>query len=184
MTAADRISRWLAELRATGHGPLVARLATAVSGTVALVLPGLLPWDQMDLIPLLGAPLLVAAVVLPDSAAGLLFLVVVAGGWLVRAPAEVGWAVVVTAIALLVFHLSAAFAGQLPSYGQVSRRALRRWLLPATVGAALAPLAAVGAALVRDAAVPGSLLVTVGALTAATVAVWFAAGQSLGDRDD
>lgn len=179
MTLADRITRWLAELRASSRAALLARLAIGLAGLVALVLPGLQSWDQMDVIPLIGAPLLLASVVLPDSTAALLFLVTVSIGWLLRAPSEVGSAVVVTGIALLVVHLASAFAGQIPSYGQVSKRALRRWLLPATVAALLGPVVAVGAALVRDAAVPGSLLVTVAALVAATAAVWFASGQSV-----
>jgi len=121
-------------------------------------------------------------VTLPDSTAALLFLALVTGGWLLRAPSEVSWGVVVTGIALLVVHLASAFAAQIPSYAQVSRRALDRWLLPATIAALLGPVVAVAAALVRNAEVPGSLLVTVAALAAATGAVWFASGQSAVDR--
>jgi hypothetical protein len=54
-------------------------------------------------------------------------------------------------------------------------------LLPASIAALLGPLVAIGAAVVRDAEVPGSLVVTVAALAAATAAVWFAAGQSVND---
>jgi hypothetical protein len=56
-------------------------------------------------------------------------------------------------------------------------------LLPATIAGLLGPVVAVAAALVRGADVPGSLLVTVGALAAASAAVWFAAGQSVSSRD-
>lgn len=182
MTGADKVTRWLAELRASGRATLLARMAILLAGVVALVLPGLQPWDQMDLIPLVGAPMLLICVVLPDSAAALVFLVVVAGGWLARAPNEVSWVLVVTGIALLVVHLASAFTAQLPSYAQVSGQALRRWLLPATIAGLLGPLVAVAAAVVRGADVPGSLLVTVAALATGTAAVWFAAGQSLGDR--
>jgi hypothetical protein len=89
----------------------------------------------------------------------------------------------VTGIALLVVHLASAFAAQIPSYGKVGPRVLRRWLLPATIAALVGPVVAIAAALVRGADVPGSLLVTVGALAAATAAVWFAAGQSISSRD-
>jgi hypothetical protein len=88
---------------------------------------------------------------------------------------------VVTGLGLLLLHLASAYAAQLPSYAKVGRRSLRRWLLPASTAALLGPLVAIGAAVVRDAEVPGSLVVTVAALAAATAAVWFAAGQSLND---
>jgi hypothetical protein len=179
MTVANRITNWLAQLRASGLASLLSRLVVAIAGTVALVVPTVQSWDQLDLVPLLGVPLLLVSIVLPDSTAAGIFLVVVAGGWIARAPGEVGFSVVVTAIALLVVHLAAAFAAQIPSYGKVSRRALRRWLLPAMIAGLLAPVVALAAAVIRGAGVPGSLLVTVAALAAATVAVWFAAGQSV-----
>jgi hypothetical protein len=179
MTLADRITKTLAELRASGMASSLARLAIAVAGAVALLVPGVQAWDQLDLIPVLGVPLLVVCLVLPDSTAAALFLFVVAGGWAVRAPSGLSFSLVVTGIALLVVHLAAAFAAQIPSYARVSRRALRRWLLPAMIAGVLGPVVAVGAAVVRGAEVPGSLVVTVAALLAATAAVWFAAGQSV-----
>ncbi|GAB3833393.1 hypothetical protein [Kribbella italica] len=181
MSIADRLTRWLGELRAFGRGPLIARLLIAVGGVVALVVPALQPWDQMDAIWVAGIPLLLACLVLPDSAAGLLFLVVVLAGWLLRAPGDVGWSTVVTALGLLLLHLASAYAAQLPSYATVGPRSLRRWLLPASIAVLLAPLVAVGASVVRGADVPGSLVVTVAALAAATAAVWFASGQSVND---
>ena len=184
MTAAERITRWIAQLHASSQAALAVRLVIAVAGVIALVVPGVQDWDQLDVVVLVGPPLLIACVVLPDSTAALVFMVVVAGGWLFRAPSEVSWGVVVTGIALLAVHLASAFAAQIPSYAQVSRRAFDRWLLPATIAVLLAPVVAFAAALVRNAEVPGSLLVTVAALAAATVAVWFASGQSAADRED
>ncbi len=180
MTAAGRITRWLAELRASGRASLAARGVIGLAGAIALLVPAVQPWDEMDLVPLVGVPLLVVCMVLPDSAAALVFIAVVALGWVLRAPADVGVSVAVTAIALVVVHLAVAFAAQIPSYGRIGRGALRRWLLPATLAALLAAVTAIGAAVVRGAGVSGSLLVTVGALLIATAAVWFAAGQSLG----
>jgi hypothetical protein len=116
-------------------------------------------------------------VVLPDSAAPLFFMLVVAGGWLQRAPSGVGWDVVLTGIALLVVHLASAFAAQFPSYARVERRALRKWLLPAMIALLLGPVVAVAAALIRGAAVPGYMVLTVAALAAVTGAVWFAAAD-------
>jgi hypothetical protein len=181
MSGSDKISQWLTQLQATGAATWYARSAIAVAGLVALVLPGLQPWDQMNAIPVAGSFLLVACVLLPDSFAALLFLVVVCFGWLTRAPNDLTWALVLTGIALLVVHLASAFAGQIPSYAVVNRQALRKWLLPATVAVLLGPVVAVTAGLVRGADVPGSLLVTVAALAAATGAIWYASGQSLGD---
>jgi hypothetical protein len=182
MSVAERITKWLAELRAAGMASLLARLAVAVGGVVALVVPGLQPWDQLDVVPVAGVPLLLACVVLPDSTAAALFMLVIVAGWIIRAPSDLGFGLVVTGIALLVVHLASAFAAQIPSYGKVHRRALRRWLLPATVAGLLGPVVAVAAAVIRGADVPGSLLVTVAALAAATAAVWFASGQSVSDR--
>jgi len=184
MSAAVKISQWLAQLRATGSATWVARSAIAVAGVVALVLPGLQSWDQMDAVPVVGSFLLVACVVLPDSLAALMFLFSVCLGWLLRAPNELGSALVVTGIALLVVHLAAAFAGQIPSYATAGRHVLRKWLLPASIALLLGPVVAVAAGLIRGAGVPGSLLVTVAALATATAAIWFASGQSIGQQDD
>ncbi len=180
MSIAERISLWLAQLRASGRSVLLARLVIAVAGAVALVVPALQSWDQLDLIPLIAVPMLVASVVLPDSLAGLVFLLVVAAGWLIRAPGEMSWSLAVTAIAVLVVHLASAFAAQVPSYARVHRDALRRWWLPGAIAVLIVPVVAVAAALVQGADVPGSLLITVGALVLATVTIWFAAGQKLG----
>jgi hypothetical protein len=182
VTADEKITQWLAELRATGRAVLLARLVIAVAGAVAIVVPALQPWDQLDLVPYLAVPLLLTTVVLPDSLAAMLFLLVVGLGWLLRAPGTMSWSLVLTAIALVVVHLSAAFVGQLPSYARVHRTALHRWWLP-TATAVLLPLAIAGAvALVQHADVPGSLAVTAAAIALAAATLWFTAGQKL-NRD-
>jgi hypothetical protein len=182
MSTAEKITLWLAQLRASGRAVLVARLIIAVAGAVALVVPAVQSWDQLDLIPLVGVPMLVATVVLPDSLAGLVFLLIVALGWLMRAPGEISWSLVLTALALAVVHLATAFTAQLPSYARVHPAALRRWWLPAAIALLLVPVVALAAALVHGADVPGSLVVTVVAMALATGTIWFAAGQKL-DRD-
>ncbi|HEU4949115.1 MAG TPA: hypothetical protein VFT31_18345 [Kribbella sp.] len=184
MTPAERITLWLARMRASGRAAVLSRLVIGIAGAVAVLVPASRPWDELDVVPLVAVALLVACVVLPDSAAALLFIGVVSAGWLLRAPGDVGWDVVVTGFALLAVHLSSAFAAQFPSYAKVDRRTLRRWLLPASIAAALGPVAAVAAALIRGAEVPGSVLLTVAALAAATGGVWFAAGQSISGRND
>ena len=180
MTTSEKITLWLAQLRATGQAVLIARLTIAVAGVVAVVVPAVQSWDQLDLVPLIAVPMLVATVVLPDSFSALVFVLVVTLGWIFRAPNEISWSLVVTGIALLVVHLAAGFAAQIPSYARVHRTSLRRWLLPGAIALLIGPVVAVAAAVVRGADVPGSLLVTVGALVLTTLAVWFAAGQKLG----
>lgn len=179
MTASEKLTLWLAQLRDTGQGVLVARLVIAGAGAVAIVVSGSAAWDQLDLVPLLAIPLLVATVILPDSLAAVLLLLLLTLGWLIRAPAEISWQLVITAIALVVTHLATAFAAQLPSYVRIERRALRRWVLPGAIAVIITPVVAIAAAVVQGANVPGSLLVTVGALVLATITIWFAAGQRL-----
>lgn len=179
MSADEKLTLWLAQLRASGRAVLVVRLVIAVAGAVALVVPALQSWDQPDLVAIVGVPLLLAVVVLPDSLAAMVFMLLVAVGWLLRGPGELSWSLVVTAIALVVVHLATAFAAQLPSYARVHRAALRRWWLPGAIAVLLVPAVAAAAALIRDANVAGSLAVTVAAIALAAVTIWFAAGQKL-----
>jgi hypothetical protein len=179
MTADEKITLWLAQLRASGQVVVVARSVIAVAGAVALLVPSVQSWDQADLVPIVGAALLLCTVVLPDSLAALLFVLVVTLGWLMRAPGTPSWSLALTAMALVVVHLAAAFAGQLPSYARVHRAALRRWWLPGAIAVLLAPVVAGAAALVRNADVAGSLVVTVAATTLTAATIWFAADQKL-----
>ncbi|WP_432888640.1 hypothetical protein ACQPYH_08150 [Kribbella sp. CA-245084] len=179
MNTSEKITLWLAQLRSSGRAVVYARLVIAVAGAVALVVPAVQSWDQLDLIPLVGVPMLLATIVLPDSLAGFVFLLVVALGWLMRAPAEISWSLVLTAVALVLVHLAAAFAAQLPSYARVHPAALRRWWLPTAIALLLVPVVALAAALVQGADVPGSLVVTVLAMGLGTATIWFAAGQKL-----
>jgi hypothetical protein len=179
MTADEKITLWLAQLRASGQAVLLARLVIAVAGAVALVVPSVQSWDQADLVPIVGAALLLCTVVLPDSLAAMLFVLVVTLGWMMRAPGEPSWSLVLTAVALVVVHLAAAFTGQLPSYARVHRAALRRWWLPAAIAVLLAPAVAGATALVRGADVAGSLAVTVTATALTAATIWFAAAQNL-----
>ncbi|MEU8225155.1 hypothetical protein [Kribbella sp. NPDC048915] len=177
MSADERISMWLAQLRVAGRGVLSARLLILLAGAVALVVPAVQPWDQPDLVPVVGVPLLVCVAVLPDSLAALAFIFVVVFGWLMRGPADPSWSIAVTAMALVVLHLASAFAGQLPSYARISRAALHRWWLPAATALLLAPAVALITALVRHAEVPGSLVVTTAALVLTTATIWLTADQ-------
>ncbi|MFF0344155.1 hypothetical protein [Kribbella sp. NPDC004875] len=180
MTAAERISLWLEQIRASGQAMRIARTVIAIAGAVALVVPALQSWDEMDLVPIVGAPLLLATLVLPDSLAGTGFLLLVGLGWLLRAPREVSWSLAITAMALVVVHLATAFAAQLPSYVRIRPAALRRWWLPTAIALLLVVIGAVAARLVQGAGVPGSLVVVAAAMALVALTIWFAAGQKLG----
>ncbi|HZX01324.1 hypothetical protein [Kribbella sp.] len=182
MSADEKITLWLAQLRAAGCTVVLARLVIALSGAVALVVPALQPWDELDLVPYVGVPLLLAAVVLPDSLAAMLFMLVIALGWLMRGPATFSWSLVLTAAALVILHLATAFAAQLPSYARVPHTTLRRWWLPAATATLLTPLIAGAAALIHHANVPGSLAVTAAAITLTALTIWLTADQKL-NRD-
>ncbi|MFD7154796.1 hypothetical protein ACFV9C_09370 [Kribbella sp. NPDC059898] len=182
MSADERISLWLAQLRAAGRTVLLTRLVIALTGAIALVVPAVQPWDQLDIVPYVGVPLLLLAVVVPDSFAGLTFMLVIALGWLMRAPATVSWSLVLTAAALVILHLASAFAAQLPSYARVHRSALQRWWLPAATAVVLTGLIAGIAALIHHANLSGSLAVTSAAIALTAATIWLTAGQKL-NRD-
>ncbi|HEY3560961.1 MAG TPA: hypothetical protein VGL05_26040 [Kribbella sp.] len=182
MTADEKITVWLAQLRAAGRAVLLSRLVIAVAGAVAIVVPGLQSWDQLDLVPYVAGPLLLTAVVLPDSLAALLFMLVVGLGWVMRAPVTMSWSLVLTAVAVVVVHLASAFAGQLPSYAQVHRAALRRWWLPGAIAIVLVPALAGAVALVQHADVPGSLIITILAIALTATTLWLTTDQKL-NRD-
>ncbi|GAA1592324.1 hypothetical protein GCM10009804_55850 [Kribbella hippodromi] len=179
MTASEKVTLWLAQLRSSGRAVLLARLLIAAAGTVALVVPTIQPWDQLDLVPILGVPLLLTTVVLPDSLAGLMFLLVVTLGWLTRAPADLTAGLVITAVALVILHLATAFTAQLPSYARLTPKALTRWRVPTTIAVLLAPAIALAATLIHNANIPGSLAITVTAIALTTTTIWLTAGQKL-----
>ncbi|MGZ0148372.1 hypothetical protein ACXJJ3_14975 [Kribbella sp. WER1] len=182
MSADEKITLWLAQLRSSGRTVLLARLVIAVTGAIALVVSAVQPWDQLDLVPYVGVPLLLAAVVLPDSVAALVFMLVIALGWIMRAPSTITGGLILTAAALVILHLATSFAAQLPSYARVHRAALQRWWLPAATATLLTGLIAGAAALVHHANVPGSLAVTSAAIALTAVTIWLTAGQKL-NRD-
>ena len=109
-------------------------------------------------------------------------MLVITLGWILRAPTTISWSLILTAIALVLLHLSSSFAAQLPSYARVRRSALRRWWLPAATATVLTGAIAGAAALVRHANVPGSLAVTSAAIGLTAVTIWLTAGQKL-NRD-
>jgi hypothetical protein len=168
---AMRINRWLAALRTSHPSALLARLVILAAGVAALVLLGAQTWNVADLVWYFAIPLLVVSTTSPDTPAALCFIGVVALDWLVESPARPGWQVVVFALVLLVMHLTSAYAGQIPSYAASGWRAVRKWLLPATVAGAVAVFAAALSAAVDGR--PGSLVITVAALAGVGLLAWF-----------
>ncbi len=173
MTAGERIGVALERARSADRSAVLFRGLILLAGLVALLVSVLPSFDYPELLLYGAVPVLLWCVLQPDSTAALVFIAVVGGGWAIRAPGDVGWDVVVLALAFLLLHLASAVAGQLPEYAAVAPRALRRWLLPATSAAGVAVVAAVAASLVRGADRPGLLLVTVAALAGLTALVWY-----------
>lgn len=172
MNLAERINLWLTRARAAGRAAVFARLLILASGGSALAISGLQPWDQLDLVLVVGLVALVVTIALPDSAVPFVFLVAVAGGWLMRGPSDPSWQAAAVAMALVAFHLATSYAAQLPAYVRASGATVRRWLLPATVALLLAPAVAAASALIREASLSGSLVLTITALALTTTAYY------------
>jgi hypothetical protein len=153
--------------------PLALRGVVATGSAVALVATTVPSFDVPDGY-IIGAALAAAVwAVAPDSGAGLVFAGLVAMSWLVGGPGSLRPAIVVTALALLVAHVAAALAAAMPATAGADRMVLLRWARP-TAGCAAAVLAATAVLAALDAwSPPGSLVVTLGALTFVTAAVWW-----------
>ena len=166
------VNRWLAALRIMHPTACLVRAVIFVAGAAALVVLGSMPWDVADLTWAFAFPLLLVSTTLPDSAAPLCLIGVVGLDWMVESGGGgPGWQAVLCALLLLVVHLTAAYAGQVPSYAASSPAAARRWLLPATVAAGVAVLAA-ALSTAADGR-PGSLVLTCAALIAIALLAWF-----------
>lgn len=178
---AERINHWLATVRAAHATAVLARLVILAAGLLSLIVLTGRPWDLPDVIWYAGLPLLVISATVPDSASPLLFVATVATGWL-TAGDGVEMAVAVIACCLVVFHLAAAYAGQVPSYAVPGPGVVARWLLPATVAGAVAWIAAALSAAVNGQ--PGSLGVTVAALAGIGAVAWFVSRPEASEVSD
>jgi hypothetical protein len=151
----------------------VLRAVVAAGSVAALVATTMPSFDVPDGY-IIGA--VIAAVVwavAPDSGAGLVFAGLLAMSWLVGGSGDLGPAIVLTALALLVAHVAAALGAAMPATAKADRTVLLRWARP-TAGCAAAVLAATAMVAALDAwSPPGSLVVTLGALTLVTAAVWW-----------
>lgn len=165
------VNRWLAALRIMHPTAFVVRALILLAGIATLSLLGSRSWNVGDLVWVFTLPLLVVSTVNPDSAAPVCFIGIVAADWVIQSDGQLDAPVVVCALLLLVMHLVASYAGQVPSYAAARLTAVRRWLLPATVAAGVAVLvAAVSSA--ADGR-PGSLVLTCAALITVALLGWF-----------
>lgn len=183
MIAVERINAGLETASLVGRGALVVRLAIVVAVAGAVVLTVIGGWDAPDTIVMFAIVCGVGCVVVPDSAAGVMFCAAIAGSWLLRAPGGIdGW-LVGTTLSLLVVHVACAQAAAMPWSAVADGAVLRRWLPPTAVIAVLTLLAAVVLEVLARDGRPGALAVTLAALGGvAALAWWWAAARAV--RDD
>ena len=165
------VNRWLGALRIMHPTAYLVRATILLAGLAALVVLGAMPWNAGDLVWLFTIPLLVVSTTLPDSAAPLCFTAVIGLDWIIQGGGRPGVPVVLCTLLLVVLHLATAYAAQVPSYAAAQWSAVRRWLLPATVAAGLAVVAA-ALSTAADGR-PGSLVLTCAALLAVSLLAWF-----------
>ncbi|WP_026378219.1 hypothetical protein [Aestuariimicrobium kwangyangense] len=156
------LAEWIAEqlLRAARTSPLqwTLRGLVLLSGLGVL----LLSWQWLHVFfgPALfaiGALVLVAAMLFPDSPAPAAFMVVVVGWWLMGGFAAPLWQAAVVAVVIAVLHQAAAWAALGPSHG-VGRRRLARPMAQTALGYLMAVVVGLGLVLavvaVPESAVP------------------------------
>lgn len=173
MTLVETLTTAVATGRRIGRVPVLLRVVVAVATTATVLATTLPSWDAADGYLMLAVFAGIGTVLAPDSAAGLAFAGLVVMCWLIGAPGELGPAVVVTALALLVAHVAAALAAAMPLTARADLRLVGRWARP-TAAIALAVLGATALTAALDAWSPaGSLLVTLAALGLVTAAAWW-----------
>jgi hypothetical protein len=153
--------------------PVVLRAVVAAGSLVAIAGTTLPSFDVPD--GYIAAAVVAAAVwaVAPDSAAGLVFVGLLAMAWLTGGTGDIDPATLITALALLGAHVAAALAAAMPVTARADRTLLVRWATP-MAGCAAAVLAATALLAALDAwSPPGSLVVTLGALTLLSATVWW-----------
>ena len=109
----------------------------------------------------------------PDTQAGLVFVGFLGMAWLTGASGEVGPAVVVTALGLLVAHVAAALAAAMPVTAGADPRLLLRWVGPTVAIAGAVLVAAAVVAAFEAWSPPGSIVITLVALALVTAAAWW-----------
>jgi hypothetical protein len=152
--------------------PLLLRGVVAAMAATAIVTTTLPAWDAPDGYIVVAVLAAAGYVVLPDSGSGVFFVGAIVVTWLAGAPGRVGPAVVVTALALLVGHVAAAIAGSIPVIARADVTLVLRWARPTAAIALGVVVAAAVVAVLDGRSLPGSAIVSVGAIGGATAAAW------------
>jgi hypothetical protein len=168
----DRPSVLTATISRLGGVPIVLRAVVAVMAATAIAATVLPAWDAPDGYVVIAVLTAVGYVAGPDSGWGVVFVAALVVTWLTGAPGDVGPAVVVAALALLVGHVAAALAGSMPVTAHADVDIALHWARP-TGAIAAGVLATAGVLAVLDRwSLPSSVIVTVAAAGAVTAAVW------------
>ena len=114
MSALTSFDAFVLSTRRCGALPLLLRAITAVATTGAIVATVVPSWDVPDLYVIVAALAALAGLVVPDSGAGAVAAVAIVVAWATGSPDGVGPAVVVTALCLLVAHVTAAQSAAMP----------------------------------------------------------------------
>ncbi|HWJ08666.1 MAG TPA: hypothetical protein VNS46_04775 [Nocardioides sp.] len=162
LTVRDRRGRWVATVSpaAVGRWLTVVGSVLVVVATVATAAPET-SWWPAAVVGLLA----LASAELPDGPAPLLTLGAAASWWVVAVPDPTVGPVLVVAVALLVFHVTTAYAALGPrgrtAGGRVARDVVSR---TAPIGAATLAVGVLAAAAEGADVVPGAVVVALLAL--------------------
>ena len=177
MLVAEWISAAIAGARRMPPTTWALRGFIAAAATVALLGTTLPSWDAPNVYVAAAVLAAVVCVVVPDTIAALVLVLLIGACWLARAPGDVTAGAVVTALALLGVHGGSALAAALPATATISRGILRTWVLQ-LLALAVVTLAVAGlAALVASWSPPGSIVVLVVALGGLATLAWQVANR-------
>ena len=169
----DALRARLVELRhASGwHLALRALVLLAPLGTLAFL--GAAAGHMPVLFPVPVVVLAVAAMLVPDSAAGVVLLVLLIWEWYARVDDPHTWWALPAALSMLVFHAAAAACSGLPAAGRWPAATRRRWLWRCgAVGLATVAAWGVGVGIARLDA-PGDVLLTAALAFVIAGGVWW-----------
>ncbi len=172
------MTEWLLAMRETprvlGRVPVLLRGAVLVSCVVAIIATVVPAWDVPNGYVIIATIAGAVAVLAPDAGGGFFFAAAIVTGWATGAEsASVGPALVITALALLVGHVTGALAAALPPTAAADLSLAWRWWQPTAVIGAATVATAVLVAVLDASSPPGSIVVILAALAVAGGAVWW-----------
>jgi hypothetical protein len=173
MTLVEPLALAIITGRRIGRVPLVLRVLVAAGALTAIVGTVLPASDVPNAYVVLAGFFAIVWTLAPDTHAGLVFVGFLGLARLTGASGQVGPAVVVTALGLLVAHVAAALAASMPVTAGADPRLLLRWVRP-TVGIAGAVLVAAAVVAAFEAwSPPGSIVIVLIALALVTAVAWW-----------